>query len=148
MYLPASYQAALFFMLLSMLCWGSWANTRKLCPDFRFQLFYWDYALGVLLGAFVWGLTAGNHGQHGAPFLIALVSAPPRELVLAAVGGVVFNIANLLLVAAIDVAGLAVAFPVGIGMALVLGTPFSSGSIEIATRSARAKALKAASIMW
>ncbi|HEX7727936.1 MAG TPA: AcrB/AcrD/AcrF family protein [Terracidiphilus sp.] len=122
MYLPASYQAALFFMLLSMLCWGSWANTRKLCPDFRFQLFYWDYALGVLLGAFVWGLTAGNHGQHGAPFLIALVSAPPRELVLAAVGGVVFNIANLLLVAAIDVAGLAVAFPVGIGMALVLGT--------------------------
>jgi glucose uptake protein len=122
MYLPASYQAALFFMLLSMLCWGSWANTRKLCPDFRFQLFYWDYALGVLLGAIVWGATAGNTGEHGLPLLVALVTAPPRELILAAMGGVVFNIANLLLVAAIDVAGLAVAFPVGIGLALVVGT--------------------------
>ena len=121
MYLPATYQAALLFMLLSMLCWGSWANTRKLCPDFRFQLFYWDYAIGVFLGAIVWGLSAGSSGSQGPQFFAAIIQAPPVEVVYAFVGGIIFNIANLLLVAAIDIAGLAVAFPIGIGLALIVG---------------------------
>lgn len=125
MFVPETYYAALMLMLLSMLCWGSWANTLKLCPGFRFQLFYWDYALGVLLGAIVLGMTIGTHGHTGNPFLTDIVESPLRSMALAAAGGIVFNIANLLLVAAIDVAGLAVAFPIGIGLALIVGSVWS-----------------------
>jgi glucose uptake protein len=121
MFLPETYHAALFLMLLSMVCWGSWANTLKLCPRYRFQLFYWDYVLGVLLGALVWGLTAGSIGHAGRPFLSDIASTPLNAIVWAACGGAIFNVANLLLVAAIDVAGLAVAFPIGIGLALIVG---------------------------
>jgi len=121
MALPGTYQAALFLMVLSMLCWGSWANTLKLCPRFRFQLYYWDYALGLAAGAVVWGLTAGSLGHAGPAFLADVTATPLSPILFAACGGVVFNLANLLLVAAIDVAGLAVAFPVGIGLALVVG---------------------------
>lgn len=122
MFLPETYQAALLLMILSMLCWGSWANTLKLCPGFRFQLFYWDYVIGLAAGAILWGFTAGSMGHAGLPFLSAIANTGLDAMVWAACGGVVFNIANLLLVAAIDVAGLAVAFPVGIGLALVVGS--------------------------
>jgi glucose uptake protein len=122
MLLPATYQAALFLMVLSMLCWGSWANTLKMCPKFRFQLFYWDYAIGLAAGAILWGFTAGSLGHAGPPFLSDAAQMTLTGILFAVCGGVVFNIANLLLVAAIDVAGLAVAFPVGIGLALVVGT--------------------------
>ncbi|HTX76004.1 MAG TPA: hypothetical protein VMD29_07355 [Terracidiphilus sp.] len=121
MFLPETYHAALFLMILSMLCWGSWANTLKLCPRYRFQLFYWDYVFGVLLGAIVWGLTAGSMGHEGSPFTSAIARTPESAILYAACGGAIFNIANLLLVAAIDVAGLAVAFPIGIGLALIVG---------------------------
>jgi glucose uptake protein len=108
-------------MILSMLCWGSWANTLKLCPGYRFQLFYWDYAIGLTAGAIFWGLTAGSHGHSGAPFFTDVAQTPLISIKYALLGGAIFNIANLLLVAAIDVAGLAVAFPVGIGLALIVG---------------------------
>ena len=108
-------------MILSMLCWGSWANTVKLCPGYRFQLFYWDYVIGLLVGALAWGLTLGTVGSTGRPFFPDLLSIPTSNLVFALIGGIIFNIANLLLVAAIEIAGLAVAFPVGIGLALVVG---------------------------
>src|SRR5665213_3322892 len=121
MFLPDTYHAALFLMVLSMLCWGSWANTLKLCPRFRFQLFYWDYVIGLAAGAVVWGLTAGSLGHAGLPFLADVSSTPVNAMIWAACGGVIFNVANLLLVAAIEIAGLAVAFPVGIGLALVIG---------------------------
>lgn len=121
MYQPESYAIALSFMILSMLCWGSWANTVKLCPGYRFQLFYWDYVIGLLLGALAWGLTLGTAGATGRPFIADLLAIPPSSLAFAIIGGVIFNVANLLLVAAIEIAGLAVAFPVGIGLALVVG---------------------------
>jgi glucose uptake protein len=121
MMLPATYQAALFLMIFTMFCWGSWANTLKMCPRFRFQLFYWDYAIGLTVAVILLGLTAGSLGHSGQPFVDAVIQAPLSAILFAACGGVVFNIANLLLVAAIDVAGLAVAFPVGIGLALVVG---------------------------
>jgi glucose uptake protein len=121
MFLPETYLAALFLMLLSMFCWGSWANTLKLCPGYRFQLFYWDYALGLALGAIVWGFTAGSMGSVEPAFAVAIMQAPLSTILWAGCGGIVFNVANLLLVAAIDVAGLAVAFPVGIGLALIVG---------------------------
>jgi glucose uptake protein len=121
MFLPENYQSALMLMLLSMLCWGSWANTLKLCPRYRFQLFYWDYAIGLALASVVLGLTAGSMGHSGPTLLADLPATAPILIFYAIIGGAVFNVANLLLVAAIDVAGLAVAFPVGIGLALVIG---------------------------
>ena len=121
MLLPHSYLAALVLMLLSMFSWGSWANTLKFCPNYRFQLYYWDYAIGLLLATVLFGLTAGSMGSSGAPFLAAVAHTPAASIVYALIGGAIFNVANLLLVAAIDVAGMAVAFPVGIGLALVIG---------------------------
>ncbi|HEY1647896.1 MAG TPA: AcrB/AcrD/AcrF family protein [Terracidiphilus sp.] len=121
MLLPQTYQAALCLMILSMLCWGSWANTLKLCPRYRFQLFYWDYAIGMALGAIALGLTAGSLGHTGTPLIPDMAQTAPVLIFYAAFGGAIFNVANLLLVNAIDVAGLAVAFPVGIGLALVIG---------------------------
>lgn len=108
-------------MILSMLCWGSWANTLKLCPNFRFQLFYWDYSIGLFIASVLLGLTAGSSGHTGPAFLAAIIQTSLDRVIWAFFGGVIFNVANLLLVAAIDVAGLAVAFPVGIGLALVVG---------------------------
>lgn len=121
MLLPETYHAALLLMILSMLCWGSWANTLKLCPGYRFQLYYWDYSIGLTIAAVVLGFTAGSLGHAGPPFLADLARMPHASIVYALIGGAVFNVANLLLVAAIEVAGLAVAFPVGIGLALVIG---------------------------
>jgi glucose uptake protein len=121
MYQPESYAIALAFMIVTMLCWGSWANTLKLTPGYRFQLFYWDYVIGLFVGAIAWGLTLGSMGTIGLPFLADISHASSHNILLAIVGGIDFNIANLLLVAAIDIAGLAVAFPIGIGLALVVG---------------------------
>lgn len=121
MYQPQTYLVALVFMIATMLCWGSWANAVKLCPGYRFQLFYWDYVAGLLTGAVLWGLTSGSMGATGHPFLTDLMATDGHHILLAMLGGAVFNVANLLLVAAIDIAGLAVAFPIGIGLALVVG---------------------------
>lgn len=117
-----SYAVAVLFCFVTMLCWGSWANTQKLAGrTWRFELFYWDYAFGVVLLMGLAGLTLGSWGSAGRPFLEDLAQAEAEALWAAFLGGVIFNAANLLLVAAIAVAGMAVAFPVGIGIALVLG---------------------------
>ncbi|MFZ3370226.1 MAG: AcrB/AcrD/AcrF family protein, partial [Candidatus Sulfotelmatobacter sp.] len=121
MYQPEAYGIALLFMIISMLCWGSWANTMKLTAGYAFQLFYWDYVIGIFLGSLVWGLTLGNWGGGNLSFLSNISQADSRHILFAIAGGAVFNVANLLLVAAIDIAGLAVAFPIGIGLALVVG---------------------------
>jgi glucose uptake protein len=117
-----SYGVAVFLAFITMLCWGSWANTQKLAQkQWPFQLFYWDYAIGVLLLALVLAFTAGSTGTEGRSFLADLAQADGKSLFSAFMGGVIFNIANILLVAAIAIAGMAVAFPIGIGLALVLG---------------------------
>src|SRR5258708_4715620 len=121
MILPQTYAAALLLTIVSMLCWGSWANTFKLAGKWRFELFYFDYSLGVLLAAAIYALTFGDMGTDGFGFLDDLSHAGKRQIGFGVLGGVIFNLANMLLVAAISVAGLAVAFPVGIGMALVIG---------------------------
>jgi glucose uptake protein len=108
--------------VLTMLCWGSWATTRKLAPrDWRFELFYWDYTLGVLLITLAFGLTLGSSGTEGRAFFLDLAQASNASVISALLGGAIFNLANILLVAAIEIAGMAVAFPVGIGLALIIG---------------------------
>ena len=117
-----SYAAAVVMCVITMLCWGSWANTLKLASEeWRFELFYWDYAIGVLLFALALAFTLGSTGTAGRSFLADMAQAENGPLVSAFVGGVVFNLSNILLVAAIDIAGMAVAFPIGVGLALVLG---------------------------
>ncbi len=122
MFIVSSYSLAIILLIISMLCWGSWANTQKLASKtWGFQLFYWDYALGLVLLSLVFGLTIGSIGEAGRPFLADLQQAESGALFSAFLGGVIFNIANLLVVAAIDLAGMAIAFPIAIGLALVLG---------------------------
>jgi glucose uptake protein len=121
MYQPEAYGIALLFMIGSMLCWGSWANTMKLAPGWAFQLFYWDYIVGIIAASLLWGFTLGSVGGGDLSFVSNIARADATHIIFALLGGVVFNVANLLLVAAIDIAGLAVAFPIGIGLALVVG---------------------------
>ena len=117
-----SYPVAVAMCIVTMLCWGSWANTQKLASkEWRFQLYYWDYALGVFLLALLLAFTLGSSGSDGRGFVADLRQADPAWLRSAFLGGVIFNLSNILLVAAIDIAGMAVAFPVGVGLALVLG---------------------------
>ena len=122
MLIVESYAVAVVLLVVTMFCWGSWANTQKLATQsWPFPLFYWDYTLGIVLLSLIFGLTLGSVGEAGRSFWNDLTQANTQSLGSAFIGGVVFNIANLLLVAAIDIAGMAVAFPVGIGLALVLG---------------------------
>lgn len=129
MMLPSTYAVALFLMILTMFCWGSWANTLKLAGKWRFELYYFDYTLGLMIAVTVAGFTFGSWDSEGAmqadiaafSFMDNLMVASKTQMAYAAAGGAVFNLANLLLVAAIAVAGLSVAFPVGIGLALIIG---------------------------
>jgi glucose uptake protein len=117
-----SYPWAVVLCVVTMLCWGSWANTQKLASKkWAFQLFYWDYSIGLLLLSLLLALTAGNSGESGRGFFMDLEQAGSNSILLAFLGGVVFNLSNILIVAAIDIAGLAVAFPIGVGLALVIG---------------------------
>src|SRR5262245_16616903 len=121
MILPTTYWAALLLSILSMVLWGSWANTFKLTGGkWRFELFYFDYSFGVLITAVAAALTLGQFGTE-LSFSDNLIVTGKRQIVYAMAAGAVFNLANMLLVAAISLAGLSVAFPVGIGLALVIG---------------------------
>lgn len=118
-----SYPLAVFLLFITMLCWGSWANTQKLASlEWKFQLYYWDYGVGVLLFSILLAFTFGSIGEDGRGFLTDIAQAEPRHMAWAFLGGILFNLSNLLLVIAIDIAGMAVAFPIGIGLALILGT--------------------------
>jgi glucose uptake protein len=122
MFIVESYTTAIVFCVITMLCWGSWANTQKLAAaSWRFELFYWDYVIGILLTSLLFAFTLGSMGSEGRPFLEDLRQVESTRFWKAFFGGVLFNGANILLVAAISIAGMSVAFPVGIGLALVIG---------------------------
>jgi len=125
MFTPPSLTIALLMTITSAICWGSWANTYKGVKNYRFELFYWDYAIGIFLISLILALTMGSSGHDSFSFLNNVQSADTSNIVWTMVGGALFNLANLLLVAAIDMAGLAVALPVSIGIALVVGVVLS-----------------------
>jgi glucose uptake protein len=117
-----NYSLAVFLCFITMLCWGSWANTLKLAKkDWAYPLYYWDYSIGVVLLALIFGLTMGNTGESGQSFFANLKTASLPNMGNAFLGGVVFNLGNLLIVAATAVAGMSVAFPIAVGLALVIG---------------------------
>lgn len=122
MFVVETYSLAVLCCIVTMLCWGSWANTQKAVGEhWRFELFYWDYVFGIILAALLLAFTLGSTGTSGRSFLADAAQAHGANVALAMLGGVVFNAANILLVAAIALSGMAIAFPVGIGLALVLG---------------------------
>jgi glucose uptake protein len=122
MIVVTNYPLAVLFTVLAMVCWGSWANTQKLVQGtWRFELFYWDMVLGILLLSIVAAFTVGSMGSMGRSFLEDLSQANTGSIISAMMGGVVWNLGNLLLVAAIAVAGMSVGFPIGGGIAWVLG---------------------------
>ncbi len=125
MLLPTTYLGALLLLIGSMLCWGSWANTQKMAGKWRFELFYYDYSLGTVLCAVVAAFTLGQILPQELTFSDNLLIATKRQMAWAVGAGMVFNLANLLLVAAISVSGLSIAFPISIGLALVIGTVWS-----------------------
>ncbi|MEJ7607299.1 MAG: hypothetical protein WKF37_13790 [Bryobacteraceae bacterium] len=114
MILPTTHAAALLLVIVTMVCWGSWANTFKLSRNWRFELYYFDFAAGVLLAAVGSAFTFGSMGDE-LSFIDNLTIAGKRQMALALVAGGIFNLANMLLVAAISLAGLAVAFPISLG---------------------------------
>ena len=122
MFIVDNYSLAILFCFITMLCWGSWGNTQKLAgKTWRYELFYWDYVIGVVLLSVISAFTLGSWGSGGRSFLTDLAQADLQNIGGAFLGGIIFNAANILLSAAIAIAGMAVAFPVGIGLALVLG---------------------------
>jgi len=125
MFVPSTFTAALLLTIFSTICWGSFANTAKGTRNYRFELYYWDYGLGIFLGSLLYAFTLGSTDAGPTSFLPNLHQATTAALVYAAVGGFVFNIANVLLIAAIEIVGLAIAFPLAIGIALVEGTVLS-----------------------
>jgi glucose uptake protein len=125
MFVPETFGLAIVMMITSTVCWGSWANTYKATKGYRFELFYWDYAVGIFLVSLLFAFTLGSTGGEGEGFLENVAAADRGNIVSAMIGGFIFNIANLLLVAGIAMAGLAVAFPVAIGIALVVGVVMS-----------------------
>jgi glucose uptake protein len=125
MFTPHDLNTALIMMITSAVCWGSWANTFKGVKNYRFELFYWDYAIGIFLMSLILGHTMGSTGHDANSLVNNIHAANTGDAIYAMVGGAIFNLANLLLVAAIDMAGLAIAFPVSIGIALVVGVILS-----------------------
>jgi glucose uptake protein len=121
MYTPPNFTIALVMMIATAFCWGSWANTYKGVKNFRFELFYWDYAIGIFVISLILALTMGNTGTDASNFWTNVRAADNSNIGYAMIAGAIFNLANLLLVAGIDIAGLSIAFPVSIGIALVVG---------------------------
>lgn len=122
MFIVSSYTIAVLFCIITMICWGSWGNAQKLASKkWRYELFYWDYTIGILLFSIVMAFTLGSYGTSGRGFIEDLGQADPSNLVSAILGGVIFNASNILLAASVSIAGMAVAFPLGVGLALVLG---------------------------
>ncbi|MDE7406959.1 MAG: GRP family sugar transporter [Muribaculaceae bacterium] len=122
MFIVDNYAMAVILCFVTMLCWGSWGNTQKLAAkSWRYELFYWDYVIGMVIFALVLGLTFGSHGEGGRAFLPDLAQADWGNLGSVIVGGIIFNASNILLSASLSLAGMAVAFPLGVGIALVLG---------------------------
>lgn len=123
MFIVNSYLLAVVFCFITMLCWGSWGNTQKLAAkSWRYELFYWDYVIGMLLFSLLIAFTMGSFGDEGRPFLEDIAQVSGKAIGSILLGGVIFNASNILLSASTSIAGMAVAFPLGVGISLVLGT--------------------------
>ncbi len=122
MFTVDTYSLAVVLSVITMICWGSWPNMQKLVSKgWRFELFYWDYVIGIVWVTLLFAVTLGSSSGAGWSFGQDIRQASAENISSAITGGIIFNAANILFVAAIAVAGMSVAFPVGAGFGLVLG---------------------------
>ncbi len=121
MYLVDNYSLAVFFTVITMICWGSWPNLQKLVPRYRFEMFYLDYALGILMFSVFMAFTFGSYGDSGRGFIADMSQAQPEFLFWATFGGFIWSTGTILITAGIAIAGMAVAFPIGGGIGWIFG---------------------------
>lgn len=122
MFIVNSYVLAVVLCVVTMICWGSWGNTQKLASkNWRYELFYWDYVIGILLFSLIAGFTLGSIGESGRSFTDDIMQLSTTSVLSLIIGGIIFNASNILLSASTSIAGMSVAFPVGVGLALILG---------------------------
>lgn len=123
MFIINNYLLAVVFCFITMLCWGSWGNTQKLAAkSWRYELFYWDYVIGMVLFSLLICFTMGSFGSEGRPFIQDIAQVSAKNVFSIILGGIIFNASNILLSASTSIAGMSVAFPLGVGLSLVLGT--------------------------
>jgi len=92
MILVENYTLAVLLCVLAMICWGSWQNTQNLAgKHWRFELYYWDFILGIFLFALIMAFTFGSFGSSGRSFLADLKQANGSNLISAALGGALLN---------------------------------------------------------
>ena len=126
MILIHNYFVAITLTVVAMICWGSWPNTQKIAQKtWRFELFYWDKVIGIVLLSLIAAFTIGSMGSEGRSFLNDVSQANSQSILLAMLGGMLWNTGNLLMVAAIATAGISVAFPIGGGIAWIVGIVFN-----------------------
>ena len=118
---------AIFCCVVCCICWGSWANTQKMVATkkWSFELFYWDLSIGLFLTALVAALTLGSLGSEGRTFFDDLAVMDWSSIKYALLAGIIWNLANIFLSAAIAVAGMSVGFPIGGGIGWVGGIIFN-----------------------
>ena len=122
MFIVNSYPLAVVFCFIPTTCWGSWGHTQKLAArNWRYELFYWDYVIGMLLFSLIVSFTLGSFGSQGRSFIDDLSQASASNIWSVILGGIIFNASNILLSASTSIAGMSVAFPLGVGLSLVLG---------------------------
>ena len=125
MILPASQAATLALLIISLICWGSWANTLKLAGKWRFELYYYDFALGFAVLAVAAAFTGGLMNSGELTFQDNFLITSYRSMAYVMAAGAIFNLGNMLLAATVAVAGMALAFTVTFATALVVATAWS-----------------------
>lgn len=117
MILPSSPFVCFLLILFGVVCWGSWVNTFKLGGKWRFELYYFDFAVGMLLAATVSAFTLGSLGFDGFLFMDDILQTGKRNLATAVVAGMIFNLGNMLLLGGVSIVGMSAALPMGLGLA-------------------------------
>jgi glucose uptake protein len=125
MIFPSSDLASFLVLVFSMICWGSWANTQKLVRPRRFELYYYDFIFGFLAAAVLAAFTFGSLNTSELSFQENFLITAYRNMAWAVAAGMVFGIGNIFLLATVSISGLAVAFPVALGTAVVVGTAWN-----------------------
>lgn len=124
MILPETYLPVLLILLASLVCLGSWINTFKATgAKWRFELFSIDFSIGGIIVVVVAAFTLGTLGSDLA-FSDRMLVAGRTAQALALIAGAVFNLGNMLLLAAVGLLGISTAFPLTIGVALIVSSCF------------------------
>lgn len=116
--IPSTLQVSLLVAVTAFVCWGSWAILFKLAgPKWRFEHFYCDFAFGAFVAALIAAFTLGSSGE-GLTFVDAFLITGRKQWAQAFAAGAVFNLGNMLLLAGVEVAGMTVAIPIAMAVAM------------------------------